>query len=242
MEVLVERDPAAAAARAADLLGAGIEAAVAEHGDARWVAAGGGTPQIAYGLLAERTELPWDRVTVLMGDERCVEVEHDDANWHQLATTLLDPVGVPPERRLRPPAEFGPESGADAYERVLREFGGGAGPPRVDEAWVGIGEDGHTLSLFPDHPSSAPTDRLVVAVHDSPKPPPERVSLTLAALGGVRHLVVLATGAGKREAVGAALAPGSTLPIAAAARAVESAGGRVTWILDEASAPVRRSG
>jgi 6-phosphogluconolactonase len=242
MEVLVERDPEAAAARAADLLAADVQAAVAEHGDARWVAAGGGTPAIAYGLLARRADLPWDRVTVLLGDERCVDVDDEDANWRQLAAALLDPVGVPPERRLRPPAEFGPEPGADAYERVLRELAGGDGPPRVDQAWAGVGEDGHTLSLFPGHASSAPTDRLVVPVRDAPKAPPDRVTLTLAALAGVRHLVVLATGAGKRDAVTAALAPDSALPIAEAARAVQRAGGEVTWILDEASAPVRPSG
>ena len=109
-------------------------------------------------------------------------------------------------------------------------------PPRLEVAWLGVGPDGHCLSLFPGRPELAVRDRLVVPVHDAPKPPPDRVSLTLSALAGVERLVVLASGAGKAEAVARARAGDQELPITRAVATVEDAGGTVTWLLDRAAA------
>jgi 6-phosphogluconolactonase len=99
-----------------------------------------------------------------------------------------------------------------------------------------VGEDGHCLSLFPGRLELEVDDRLVVAVHDSPKPPPDRVSLTLAALAGTERLLILAAGAAKAEPVARARAGDDRLPVTRAVAAVRSAGGSVTWLLDRAAA------
>jgi 6-phosphogluconolactonase len=108
--------------------------------------------------------------------------------------------------------------------------------PRLEVVWLGVGEDGHCLSLFPGRPEVEVTDRLVVPVHDSPKPPPDRVSLTLAALAGTERLLVLAAGQGKAEPVARARAGDDRLPVTRAVAAVRAAGGSVSWLLDRAAA------
>jgi 6-phosphogluconolactonase len=227
---------AEAAARAAV---AGLEAAVEAHGTATWVLTGGGTPVAAYRRLAAhdlRAGVEWDRVRVAMGDERCVPVEDPESNWGQAAAALLDHVPVPDHQLLRPPAELGAEAAADAYQATLAALPATGGRPRLEVVWLGVGEDGHCLSLFPGHPEVEVADRLVVPVHHSPKPPPDRISLTLAALAGAERLLVLAAGPGKADAVARARAGDDRLPVTRAVAAVRAAGGEVGWLLDRAAA------
>ncbi len=108
--------------------------------------------------------------------------------------------------------------------------------PRLDLVWIGVGPDGHCLSLFPGRPEVQVADRLVVPVHGATKPPPDRVSLTLAALAGAERLLVLAAGPDKAEAVARARAGDPDLPITRAVATVERAGGAVTWLLDRLAA------
>jgi 6-phosphogluconolactonase len=172
-----------------------------------------------------------------MGDERCVPVEHPDSNWGLAAAALLDHVPVPSHQLLRPPGELGPEAAADAYQAALAALPpSGAGSPRLEVVWLGLGEDGHVLSLFPDRPEVEVADRLVVAVHDSPKPPPERVSLTLAALAGTERLLLLAAGEAKAAPVARARAGDDRLPLTRAVATVRAGGGSVTWLLDRSAA------
>jgi 6-phosphogluconolactonase len=237
--IQVEDSPAIVAEWAASALRDDLVAAVAEHGRAHWVAAGGSTPAAAYRVLAERCadEIPWNHLRILMGDERCVPVEHPDSNWGQLRAALLEFISVRDDVLLRPRAELGAEPAAELYETILRGLATSSdGRVRLDHVWLGMGEDGHTLSLFPGRLVAAAEDRLVAPVHDSPKPPPDRVTLTLEALKGAVHCVILATGAGKREVVARAVSGDIALPIARAAQTVESAGGKVTWALDRAAA------
>ena len=228
---------AEAAARAAM---ADLEAAVEAYGTATWVLTGGSTPAAAYRRLAAhdlRAGVEWDRVRVAMGDERCVPPDHPDSNWGQAAAALLDHVPVPAHHLLRPQGELGAEPAADAYQATLAALPAApGGAPRLEVVWLGVGEDGHCLSLFPGRPEVEVGDRLVVPVHDSPKPPPDRVSLTLAALAGTERLLVLAAGAGKAAAVARARAGDDRLPVTRAVAAVRSAGGSVTWLLDRAAA------
>ena len=228
---------AEAAARAAV---ADLEAAVEAHGTATWVLTGGGTPVAAYRRLAAhdlRAGVEWDRVRVAMGDERCVPVDDPDSNWGQAAAALLDHVPVPPSRLLRPPAELGAETAAEAYAAALAGLPASPpGAPRLELVWLGMGEDGHCLSLFPGRPEVEVADRLVVPVHHAPKPPPDRVSLTLAALAGTERLLVLAAGAGKADPVRRARAGDEGLPVTRAVATVRAAGGSVTWLLDRAAA------
>jgi 6-phosphogluconolactonase len=237
--VQVFQNPGAVAEWAASKFASDITVAVREHGVGVWVAAGGSTPAAAYRILAERyaEDLPWNNLRILMGDERCVPPDDPDSNWGQLAALLLQKISVDDTSLLRPNAEVGAETAADLYEDVLRRLPASpAGPPRLDHVWLGMGEDGHTLSLFPERVDGDVSGRLVAPVHDSPKPPPDRVTLTFESLKGAIHCVILAVGSGKQEMVARAIAGDKALPVARAAEVVEAAGGRVTWALDEAAA------
>jgi 6-phosphogluconolactonase len=155
------------------------------------VLAGGSTPRRCHELLSEM-EVEWGRVTILFGDERCVRPDHPDSNYRMARESLLDRVS--PATVYRMPAELGPDEGAELYARVVGMVG------TLDVVMLGVGEDGHTASLFPGHPALA-APGLAVGIHDSPKPPPQRVTLTLNALQAARRVIIVATGAGKADAV-----------------------------------------
>jgi 6-phosphogluconolactonase len=174
-----------AAAAAADI-------AEALHEGARsLVLAGGTTPKRCYELLSH-LEVEWGRVAVLFGDERCVHPDHPDSNYRMARESLLDRVA--PATVYRMPGELGPDEAAAAYAHVV------AGVAPFDVVLLGVGEDGHTASLFPDHPALK-AHGLAVGVRDAPKPPPQRVTLTMSALQSARRVIILATGAGKADAV-----------------------------------------
>ena len=201
------------------------EAAAAEIADAlrggarNLVLAGGTTPRRCYELLA-RLDVEWGRVAVLFGDERCVPPDHPDSNYLMVRQALLD--RVTPASVLRIPAELGPDEGADRYAPVVEW----ASP--LDLVLLGVGEDGHTASLFPGHPALK-AGGLTVGVRDAPKPPPERVSLTLGALRAARRVIVLASGAGKAGAVARAKRGEVPSGMIAGAR----------WLIDRAAAGSR---
>jgi 6-phosphogluconolactonase len=235
--VQVAADPEELAEAAARSALADLEAAIDDHETCTWVLTGGATPQAAYRRLARhdlRDSVEWGRLRVAMGDERCVPPHHPESNWRQAAEALLDHVPLAESQRLRIRGELGAEQAAKEYEAALERLPRTGGIPRLDLVWMGVGPDGHCLSLFPGRPEVEVLDRLVVPVHGAPKPPPDRVSLTLAALAGAERLLVLASGPGKAEAV--ARARDRELPITRAVAAVERAGGTVTWLLDRAAA------
>ena len=169
-----------------------IAAAIASGAARTLVLAGGSTPQRCYELLAEIPEVAWGRVTVLFGDERCVAPDHADSNYRMAREALLDRVSPATVHRM--PAELGPDEGAELYSPVV------AALAPLDFVLLGVGEDGHTASLFPGHPAVNATG-WAIGIRDSPKPPPERVTLTLPVLRGARRVLILATGAGKADAV-----------------------------------------
>jgi len=170
-----------AADRVAEALGTGARTLVL---------AGGSTPRRAYQMLAEEP-LAWGRVRILFGDERCVPPDHPESNY-RMAEELLS--RVHPGTVHRMPAELGAEAGAALYEEVVRALS------PLDCVLLGMGPDGHTASLFPGHPALA-AGGYAVAVHGSPKPPPDRVSLTLRALRAAKRVLFLVTGADKAEAL-----------------------------------------
>jgi len=179
--------------------------AIAEHGLFRIVLAGGGTPEAAYRLLVG-ADTDWSRWEIYFGDERCLPVDDAERNSLMAARALLGPVAIPAANVHSIPAEHGAEAAAKAYQPVIR-----AALP-FDLVLLGIGEDGHTASLFPGQ--QHPAGQLVHAVHNAPKPPPDRVSLSAGALSEAREVLILATGAGKRAAI-KAWRTGEPLPIAA---------------------------
>jgi 6-phosphogluconolactonase len=178
-------DPQSVAGAVADLVAKAIES-----GTRTLVLAGGSTPRRAYQLLAERP-LQWGRVTVLFGDERCVPPDDSESNYW-MARELLDRVRPGGVHRI--PAELGAEEGAELYDGVVRRLA------PLDLVLLGVGPDGHTASLFPDHPALEATG-FAVAVHHAPKPPPDRVSLTLRVLREARSTVFIVTGSDKAEAL-----------------------------------------
>ena len=180
--------------------------------------AGGGSPQVALtgGSVAERIHaalgehgprsgVDWSRVVVWWGDERYVAPDSAERNALDARRSFLDRVGVPDDQVHEAPATDAAASvdeAAAAYARTIREHGSGA----CEVVMLGIGPDGHCASLFPGHPALDVTDAITVAVTDSPKPPPERVSLTFEALNRSRAIWFVASGAEKAEAVARALA------------------------------------
>ncbi len=198
------------------------EAAAAEIADAlrggarSLVLAGGTTPKRCYELLSE-LDVEWGRVAVLFGDERCVPPDHPDSNYRMAKETLLD--RVMPATIYRIPAELGPEEGADEYAEVV------ANVAPLDFVLLGVGEDGHIGSLFPGHPALH-ADGLTIGIHDSPKPPPERVTITLEAIRDAGLVMILATGKGKADAVAMARRGESPSGMIASAR----------WLIDRAAA------
>jgi 6-phosphogluconolactonase len=167
--------------------------ALARSGAFHIVLAGGGTPRCLYQALA-REPHDWPRWRVWFGDERCLPAEDPERNSVMARESLLQ--GIPPAHFHAIPAEQGAQAAARAYNRALA----GSGP--FDLVLLGLGEDGHTASLFPGHPwgveAGAPD---TLPVFGAPKPPPQRVSLSARRLAQARQVLFLVAGAGKREAV-----------------------------------------
>lgn len=189
MKARILDDPESVAREVAELVADAIRA-----GARSLVLAGGSTPARAYQLLAEKP-VEWGRVAVLFGDERCVPPEHPESNYLMARRSLLDRVSPATVHRM--PGELGAETAAELYEPVVRALS------PLDLVLLGMGPDGHTASLFPGHPMLA-AEGLVVGVHDAPKPPPDRVSLTLGALRAARRVVFVVTGTDKAAAFAAA--------------------------------------
>jgi 6-phosphogluconolactonase len=168
------------------------EQAITEHGSYKLVLAGGSTPEKVYRLLAQ-ADADWANWHIYYGDERCLPVDNADRNSLMATLAFLEKVAIPESQIFTIPAELGPEQAARLYQQIVAE----AVP--FDMVLLGMGEDGHTASLFPGHQHKE--DELVHAVYNSPKPPPERVSISAKALSNTHQLIFLITGANKQEAV-----------------------------------------
>ncbi len=204
-------DPEAAAAHAAAEIARVLQEAVERRGVAHLSLAGGSTPRPVYVLLAGLLT-DWSAVELWYGDERCVPPEDPESNHLLVSRTLLAGLPGAPEgpREHRILGELGSEAAARAYETQLRARVAPAeegGLPVLDVALLGLGEDGHTASLFPGHPEvDDDSGALCLPVRDAPKPPPERVTLTFPVLRAARCCLLLVTGAGKASALAAVLA------------------------------------
>jgi 6-phosphogluconolactonase len=237
-------DGEAVAKRAARDIARRLEQARDARGVAHVALSGGTTPARTYERLAGELA-SWEAVEVWFADERCVGPADEQSNFRLAHETLLVAAGIPEERVHRMEGELGPAEGAARYARALRErvlpeadvaapgAGGENGPPALDAIVLGIGPDGHVASLFPGAPTlEADAGELCLGVHDSPKPPPERITLSLAVLRAARACVLLATSAAKADAVSAMLGePTRHVPASLLRR------GRLSVIVDDAAAP-----
>ncbi len=166
--------------------------AIYERDCFKLVLAGGSTPEQVYPLLTQR-ETDWSKWFIYYGDERCLPADHPERNSVMAQQAFLNHVDIPKDQILTIPAELGSVQAATLYQPIIAE----AMP--FDMVLLGLGEDGHTASLFPDH--DYPTGESVHAVFNAPKLPPERVSLSATALSNTRRLLFIITGAGKNGAV-----------------------------------------
>ena len=206
--------------------------AVGARGVCHVALSGGSTPKRLFEELAAmgRTALPWDEVVLWWGDERPVPPNHPDSNYKMAKDALIGPLGLTAVNRIE--GERDPERAALSYDTLLRDRLGD--PPELDLVWLGMGPDGHTASLFPGTPALDASERLVVANPvDSPltKGPTTRITMTLRALAGARHIRFLVAGAEKAVTLAAVKdGPPGHYP----AQLVSSAD--LVWFVDEAAA------
>jgi len=169
--------------------------AVRRRAGFRLVLAGGATPRGVYGLL-RGAQADWGSWHIYFGDERCLPPEHPERNSRMAAETWLNHVAIPRQQIHAIPAEQGAKPAAAAYAQILSAVGD------FDLVLLGLGDDGHTASLFPGHAwGEEPGAPVAIAVHDAPKPPPDRVSLSAARLSASRAVIFLVSGEAKRQTV-----------------------------------------
>lgn len=172
--------------------------------------AGGQTPRRAYELLAE-VEGSWAHVHLWLGDERCVPEDDPESNARMVRETLYSHARAEPPSLHAVPSAEQPEDAAWYYGLQVREQ---VPEETFDIVLLGMGPDGHTASLFPGHPALDVRRAPCVAVRDAPKPPPNRITLTLPVLRRARTTLLLATGAEKAEALAGLRAGDCSLPVA----------------------------
>ena len=231
---------------AATLFTARAAEAVSARGRFTAALSGGKTPVALYRLLAKApfaSQIPWARVHLFWGDERCVPPDHADSNYRMTRESLLDHVPIPPANVLRMPGEMDPVEAAARYEERLREFfaSHGDGFPVFDFILLGLGEDGHTASLFPGTRAIRESARWVLGHYvDAQKG--WRITLTPPVINAARTVVFIAAGAGK-AAVLKEILEGPLRPDTLPAQIVRPADGNLLWMLDrEAAALLRGKG
>jgi 6-phosphogluconolactonase len=223
--------PPALVERAAQLFSQTAAQAIQEHGRFAVALSGGSTPRALYARLAT-LQLPWQAIHLFWGDERCVPPDHPDSNYRMTAESLLDQILIPPENIHRIPGELPPEQAAEAYEQDLRAFFGDS--PRFDLVLLGMGDDGHTASLFPGAPALAESVRWAVATEHTAPPLPlvSRVTLTFGVFNAACRVVFLVSGSGKAPRLAEIQRGGSSLPAAH----IQPQDGELLWLMDSDAA------
>jgi 6-phosphogluconolactonase len=236
-DIEIVKDPAAVAARAAEVIAQAIAADIAAGAAPfRLALSGGSTPRAAYRLLAQRSDVKWDCTELFFGDERFVPPDDKDSNYRMVRENLLSG-GVSPRGLFAIPTDGTPEQAAKTYEEILRQqYGASQLEPGValfNLVLLGLGEDGHTASLLPGQKVLKERRRWVAAVPQGRDEP--RITLTYPAIESSRRLLFLVTGAAKRDALAqaraGALPAGNLKPE-----------GRVLWLVDEAAAGINDQG
>ena len=222
---IVVADAAALAENAARWTADRIRRSVSERGACHIALAGGETPRGCYQRLAQppyHDEVPWDRTFIYWSDERRVPLDDPASNYAMARSALLDHVAIP-HAQVFPLTD--PEYPLD---RVPRDS---AGRPRFDVIHLGLGEDGHTASLFPGNPAVDGQHQDVIAVENAPKPPPRRLTFSLPVLNASRSVLFMVFGGGKREALAGVLRRDPALP----AGRVQPVDGELEFIVDQAA-------
>jgi 6-phosphogluconolactonase len=237
----VEPDPQALARRAAQYFVEMAGEAVAGYGHARIAISGGNTPKAAFQLLADpnqhwRSRMPWDNLDLYWVDERAVPPDNAESNYRMTRESLLDHVPLRPEQIHRMEGELEPELAANRYESELRNTFRleGAETPRFDLIALGMGDDGHTASLFPHTGAIHEVTRLVTANH-VPQKDTWRITLTWPVIDHASSVFFLIAGEDKAEVLKEVLT-GPRDPERLPSQLIWPASGILTLILDKAAA------
>ncbi|MBE1492143.1 6-phosphogluconolactonase [Plantactinospora soyae] len=238
--LVVHADPDLLAQAVAARLVVKVIDAQAERGQASIVLTGGRIAAAVYRAVRDlpaRDAVDWSRVDVWWGDERFLPAGHPDRNETQARAALLDHLPLSPARVHPMPPSDGPdgadpEAAAARYAETLATAARPAALPHFDVLMLGVGEDGHVASIFPEHPVGYET-RAVSAVRGSPKPPPVRTTLTRSTINSAEEVWLIAAGADKSAAVRMALAGAG--PVQLPAAGVHGVGA-TRWLLDRAAA------
>ena len=252
--IQIYQDSEQLASAAADLIMRSAQKRIAETGRFTCVMAGGNTPRRVYELLGISTNadnIDWRHTYLFWGDERAVPPDHEDSNFRMVEKSLLEWVTLPAENIFRMHGEIPPLDAALQYELAILQFFMRTPPPSVadslrrdipafDLVLLGIGEDGHTASLFPGSSALRENKRLVVAVEHNQPPPPlvARLTMTLPLINHAKEIVFLASGAGKADVLQKILVdkPNLDIPVAR----VQPVKGKLFWFLDaDAAAEVK---
>lgn len=235
--VRVLPDPQRLAEAAAEYLIESAHRAISTQGGFSLGLAGGSTPKMLYQLLSEepyRGRVDWSAVEVFFGDERCVPPDHPDSNYRMAYESLLSRVGLGVDRIHQMKGEIDPEQAAREYDALLESRFGAEG---LDLLLLGLGEDGHTASLFPGTPALHETTRRCVAqfVPNSTTGPSWRLTLTAPFINRCREVLMLVAGAKKASVVDRVLT-GPNDPDHLPVQRVAPESGRLIWMLDAAAA------
>ncbi len=235
-DIVIAADPDALAHEAARRFVSLAREAVKSRGRFSVALSGGSTPDKLYRLLAERpyrARIPWADVHLFWGDERCVPPDDPDSNFAFVKETLISQVPIPPENVHRMRGELDPERAARAYEHGLQDFFSGS-DVCFDLVLLGLGEDGHTASLFPGSPLLDETDRMVAAATTGDRDRlAQRVTLTLPAINSARHILFLVSGKDKAAVVRSVV---KGLDERLPASRIQPVAGQLTWLLDAEAA------
>lgn len=228
------------AAEAADLFLWLGQQALAADGALFVALSGGSTPRALYDALAkpaQAKQLDWAKVRFFFGDERCVPPDHGESNFRLARDHLFAPLKIPPQHVHRMKGELAPETAASRYEAALRDRFDAGSPtiPRFHLVLLGLGDDGHTASLFPGTPALQESQRLVT-LGQAPTGVRDRITFTLPLINEAAAVLFLVAGSGKAPAVQAVLEPAGEAPVSLPASLVRPRQGRLLWFLDAAAA------
>ena len=237
----VEENGEAMSLAAADWIASAVEAAIRARGTARFAISGGNTPKRTFELLADpghdfRKRIDWSRLLLFWVDERCVPPDSPDSNYHLAREAFLSKIPLPPENVIRIEGELDPEQAAARYESALRDRFRleGAELPRFDLILLGLGDNGHTASLFPHSSTLHELMRLAVATQVEAKNP-WRVTLTWPVLNHADKIFFLIQDTSKADVVKEVLL-GPYQPELLPAQLIRPESGEMTMFLDRAAA------
>ncbi len=237
----ISSTPAEVATAAAQLFSDAANAAAQARGRARIAISGGTTPKAMFQLLADPAQpflrqVPWDKLDLYWVDERCVPPTETDSNYRMTSETLLSKVPLSPERIHRMEGELDPEVAAARYESTIRNTFRleGAETPTFDLILLGMGDDGHTASLFPHTEAINDLTHIVVANY-VPQKDTWRITLTWPVINQGREVAFLIEGAGKAQVLHDVFL-GHYQPETLPSQIIRPASGRLTLLLDSAAA------